>query len=101
MMARWAPGCGPSDPSKPLGPPRPPCVGLEHADRSEDATKGASDRRAVEDERPQLALEIGLHLQELQAEHLGCDRNGVIGGHAGVHRLIYDLLVFRGRLGDE
>jgi hypothetical protein len=48
--------------------------------------------RAVEDEVLELSLEISLHLQELQAEHLGVDDQRIGPAVSDVDRLVDELL---------
>ena len=55
--------------------------------------------RAVEDKVLKLTFEIGLHLQELQAQHLRVDRNRMIAS-TGSLRLVDELVGLDGLLGD-
>jgi hypothetical protein len=54
---------------------------------------------AVEGEILELALEVGLHLQELEPEHLGVDGDRVIASTSSL-RLVDELVGLRGLLGD-
>jgi hypothetical protein len=54
---------------------------------------------AVEGEVLELALEVGLHLQELQAEHLGVDGDSMISS-TGSLRLVHELVGLDRLLGD-
>jgi hypothetical protein len=54
--------------------------------------------RAVEGEVLELALEVGLHLQELEPEHLGVDRDRMIASTSGL-RLVDELICLDGLLG--
>ena len=49
--------------------------------------------------RLELALEVGLHLQELEPEHLRVDRDRVIASTSSL-RLVNELVGFDGLLGD-
>jgi hypothetical protein len=50
--------------------------------------------RAVRHPRLELALEIGLHLQELEPEHLRVDRDGVIASTSSL-RIVDELVRLR------
>lgn len=52
--------------------------------------------RAVEDEQPELALKIGLHLQELEAQHLRLERDGMRAVEAGGKSFVDERFVLRG-----
>jgi hypothetical protein len=54
---------------------------------------------AVEGEVLELALEVGLHLQELEPEHLRVDRDRMIAS-TGSLRLVDELVRLRRLLGD-
>jgi hypothetical protein len=54
---------------------------------------------AVEGEILELALEVGLHLQELEPEHLRVDRDRVIASTSSL-RLVDELVGLRRLLGD-
>src|SRR5262245_40802154 len=58
----------------------PPMARVRHADALDPVDLGPA-RRAVQDELPELALEIALHVQELEPEHLRADddRFGRVG----------------------
>src|SRR6266498_223997 len=56
--------------------------------------------RAVRDEVGELALEVRLHVQELEPEHLCADRDGMRAA-AGRCRLVDKLAGLRGLLGDR
>jgi hypothetical protein len=49
---------------------------------------GAIAPGAVEHQVGELALEVGLHAQELEAQHLRVDRDGMGAVEAGVESLI-------------
>jgi hypothetical protein len=55
--------------------------------------------RAVEDEVFELALEVGLHLQELEPKHLGVDGDRMIAS-TGSLRFVDELVGLDGLLGD-
>ena len=54
--------------------------------------------RAAEDKVLELTFEIGLHLQELEPQHLGVDGDQVIASTGGL-RLVDELVGFDGLLG--
>jgi hypothetical protein len=56
---------------------------------------------AGEAELGQSPFELGLRLQQLESEHLRRDRDRVICGDAGVHRLVDDLAGLARLLGDR
>ena len=56
--------------------------------------------RAVEDKVLELALEVGLHPQELEAEHLRVDRDRMIPSTSSL-RLVNKLVGLDGLLGDR
>jgi hypothetical protein len=45
---------------------------------------------AVQDERPELPLEVGLHVQELEPKHLRVDRERMGAVKPGLERLVDD-----------
>jgi hypothetical protein len=55
--------------------------------------------RAVEGEVLELAFEVGLHLQELEPEHLRVDRDRMIASTRSL-RLVDELVGLDGLLGD-
>ena len=55
--------------------------------------------RAVQDERAEIALEVGLHFQELEPEHLRVDGHRMITSTRSL-RLLHELVGLRGLLGD-
>lgn len=57
--------------------------------------------RAVEHELLQLTLEVSLHVQKLQPEHLRLDRDGVGAVQPGIERLVHDRVCGSGLLGDQ
>jgi hypothetical protein len=57
-------------------------------DRQPSAPSGAA--RAVEHQLPELSLEVGLHLQELEPQHLRVNRNRMGAVQAGVECFVED-----------
>ena len=55
---------------------------------------------AVEAEVLELAFEVGLHLQELEPEHLGVGNERIGATVADLDRLVHQLVRFGGLLGD-
>lgn len=54
----------------------------------------------VEDELAELSLEIGLHVEQLQAEHLRVDRERMRSAEAGGERLVDEAVSLRRLLGN-
>jgi hypothetical protein len=51
---------------------------------------GLAAARAVEHQLPELSLEVGLHLQELEPHHLRVNRNRMGAVQAGVESFVED-----------
>lgn len=64
-----------------------------------DAMNVEAALRAVEGEILELALEVGLHLKELESEHLRVDGDRVIAS-TGSLRFVDEIVGLRGLLGD-
>jgi len=56
---------------------------------------------AVEDQLPKLALEVGLHVQELEAEHVRVDDRGVGGAVPDRDRFVDEIVSLRGLFRDS
>jgi hypothetical protein len=55
---------------------------------------------AVQDELAETPFEFGFGPQEFEPQHLGGDRDGVIGGKTGLHGLVDEVIRLRCLLGD-
>jgi hypothetical protein len=79
------------------GLPVSPVPGLDSQSAHPMHVQAAS--RAVENEVLQLTFEVGLHLQELESEHLRVDGDRMIAS-TGSLRLVNELVGLRRLLGD-
>jgi hypothetical protein len=53
---------------------------------------GEAATLAVQNELPKLPLQIRLHFQQLEAEHLGVNHQGLVSGDPGREDLVHELV---------